>query len=440
MVGSRSSDAELWWPRGHGDQPLYDLTVADPAGTTTARPLATGGSGSAPSRLRTEDDDDGHVVHASSSTSGRCSSRAPTGSRTTAFPHRVDRDAVRGAARPGRGGRHQPPAGLGRRHLRADDFYDRVRRARDPGLAGLPLRLRGLRGGGADALARSRPRPATTSTRLVSAPQPGAVERQQREHLGLLGLGLEGAARTAARRGAGLLLRPAARHRRRARPGPARTRPAAPTHRIADRHPNDPAHGTMHIWDVWNQRDYTAYRDYRPRFVSEFGWQGPPTWSTLTRAVRRRSADARVAGHARAPEGHRRQPQARRAASRRTFRSPTAWRTGTGRCAQPGPRRPLRRGALPFAAPALHGRVVWQLNDCWPVTSWAAVDGDGRRKPLWYALRARATPPGWSPCSRDGRCSRRRPVQRHRRSVVGPGGRDAPRLRRKGAARRTAGG
>jgi beta-mannosidase len=30
---------------------------------------------------------------------------------------------------------------------------------------------------------------------------------------------------------------------------------------------------------------------------------------------------------------------------------------------------------------------VWQLNDCWPVTSWAAVDGDGRRKPLFYALR-----------------------------------------------------
>ncbi|MET8326396.1 hypothetical protein [Streptomyces sp. NPDC005181] len=34
------------------------------------------------------------------------------------------------------------------------------------------------------------------------------------------------------------------------------------------------------------------------------------------------------------------------------------------------------------------GTVVWQLNDCWPVVSWAAVDGDGRCKPLWYALRA----------------------------------------------------
>ncbi|MBP0587642.1 hypothetical protein J8J22_21515, partial [Mycobacterium tuberculosis] len=34
------------------------------------------------------------------------------------------------------------------------------------------------------------------------------------------------------------------------------------------------------------------------------------------------------------------------------------------------------------------GAIVWQLNDCWPVTSWAAVDGYGRKKPLWYALRA----------------------------------------------------
>ena len=30
---------------------------------------------------------------------------------------------------------------------------------------------------------------------------------------------------------------------------------------------------------------------------------------------------------------------------------------------------------------------MWQLNDCWPVTSWAAVDGDERLKPLWHALK-----------------------------------------------------
>jgi beta-mannosidase len=37
--------------------------------------------------------------------------------------------------------------------------------------------------------------------------------------------------------------------------------------------------------------------------------------------------------------------------------------------------------------PLCMGAVMWQLNDCWPVTSWAAVDGDGRKKPLWFAMR-----------------------------------------------------
>ena len=31
--------------------------------------------------------------------------------------------------------------------------------------------------------------------------------------------------------------------------------------------------------------------------------------------------------------------------------------------------------------------MVWQINDTWPVISWAAVDGHGIRKPLWFALR-----------------------------------------------------
>jgi beta-glucosidase len=37
--------------------------------------------------------------------------------------------------------------------------------------------------------------------------------------------------------------------------------------------------------------------------------------------------------------------------------------------------------------PRTSGMVVWQLNDCWPVTSWALVDGAGARKPVWHAVR-----------------------------------------------------
>ena len=37
--------------------------------------------------------------------------------------------------------------------------------------------------------------------------------------------------------------------------------------------------------------------------------------------------------------------------------------------------------------PRTSGAIMWQLNDCWPVTSWATIDSDERPKPLWWALR-----------------------------------------------------
>ena len=32
------------------------------------------------------------------------------------------------------------------------------------------------------------------------------------------------------------------------------------------------------------------------------------------------------------------------------------------------------------------GALVWQLNDCWPVTSWSICDYYLRRKPAYYAM------------------------------------------------------
>ncbi|MDP4508812.1 glycoside hydrolase family 2 protein [Nonomuraea turcica] len=147
--------------------------------------------------------------------------------------------------------------------------------------------------------------------------------------------------------------------------------------------PNDPARGTIHIWDVWNREDYSRYAAYRPRFVAEFGFQGPPAYATLRRA----SSDEPLtpdSAHQKAIDGR---AKLLRGLGEHLPRPETFddWHYLT----QLNQARAVTFGVERFRSlmPWTMGTIVWQLNDCWPVTSWSAVDGDGRRKPLWYALR-----------------------------------------------------
>ncbi|GHH75935.1 glycoside hydrolase family 2 protein [Promicromonospora soli] len=174
--------------------------------------------------------------------------------------------------------------------------------------------------------------------------------------------------------------------------------PYSPGFAPEEMHPNDPNHGTHHQWDVWNRIDYTHYRDDVPRFPSEFGFQGPATWATMRRAILPQGdsvvepveippgfkesevfllhqkaehgnlkLDGGLAAHLDVPEGF------------------VDWHWAT----QLNQARAIQYAVEHYRSwwPRTAGAIVWQLNDCWPVTSWAAVDGDGRRKPLWYALK-----------------------------------------------------
>lgn len=152
-------------------------------------------------------------------------------------------------------------------------------------------------------------------------------------------------------------------------------------------HPNDETHGSMHLWEQWNRRDWPTYRDHRPRFVAEFGWQGPPTWTTLTRAisddpltpespgmiVHQKAADGNMKltggliSHYRVPEDIETWHWAMQLNQANAVTCALEW--------------------FRSLAPHNAGAIVWQLNDCWPVTSWAAIDGDGREKPLYFALK-----------------------------------------------------
>lgn len=163
--------------------------------------------------------------------------------------------------------------------------------------------------------------------------------------------------------------------------------PGSPFSPDRDARQNDPNQGTAHVWDLWNVRDWPHYRDERPRFVSEFGWQGPPTWSTLTRAIHDDPLTPESPGmlvHQKAAKGNDKLTDGLTA----HFPLPNTmvdwhWAMSLNQAVAVRTAIEWYRSLTPHCT----GTIVWQLNDCWPVTSWAAIDGDGRAKPLLYALK-----------------------------------------------------
>ncbi|MFJ4500276.1 glycoside hydrolase family 2 protein [Streptomyces sp. NPDC088864] len=155
-----------------------------------------------------------------------------------------------------------------------------------------------------------------------------------------------------------------------------------------DHHPNDPRHGTYHSWEVWNRQDYAEYRADVPRFVSEFGWQAPPAMATLRRALPGEEPAADSPGmlhHQKAEDGNGKLDRG----VARHFAPPEGDFDRWHYLTQLLQARAVATGIEHWRShwPVCAGTVVWQLNDCWPVSSWAAIDGDGRLKPLHHELR-----------------------------------------------------
>ena len=152
-------------------------------------------------------------------------------------------------------------------------------------------------------------------------------------------------------------------------------------------HPNAEEHGTMHLWEHWNRQDWPTYREHRPRFVAEFGWQGPPAWATLRRAISDDPITPDSPGmivHQKAIDGN------AKLAAGLVAHYPIPDDIATWHWAMQLNQANAISCALDWfrsLAPHNAGAVVWQLNDCWPVTSWAAIDGDGREKPLYFAIK-----------------------------------------------------
>lgn len=150
--------------------------------------------------------------------------------------------------------------------------------------------------------------------------------------------------------------------------------------------PWDENRGDTHYWDVWHgDKPFTAYRNYRFRYVSEFGFQSFPCMKTVETFTE--PEDRNI--FSRVMEMHQRNPAANGKIMNylsQTYLYPKDF-DHLLYASQLLQMEAIRYGVEHFRRyrGRCMGTIVWQLNDIWPVASWASIDYFGRWKALHYA-------------------------------------------------------
>lgn len=169
--------------------------------------------------------------------------------------------------------------------------------------------------------------------------------------------------------------------------------PNSPYSGQMDRHPNANEYGNRHMWDVWHgDGQYRNYLGHFPRMATEFGYHAPPNYSTLARAIpaeQRYWNSPLLLLHNKNYQDGQKQTNTRMADDFTPPPPTTAAFDAWHYLAQTMQARALSMGIEWFRAlyPWNTASLYWQFNDCWPVSSWSAIDGDGREKPLLHATR-----------------------------------------------------
>jgi beta-mannosidase len=153
--------------------------------------------------------------------------------------------------------------------------------------------------------------------------------------------------------------------------------------------PDNQHNGDMHYWAVWHQQapaeDYT--RQF-PRFMSEYGFQSFPEMRTIrTFANKPEDFDIRstvMQAHQKNKGGNERILTY----MLREYHEPKDFASFVY-LSQVQQAEIIKIGAehLRRQRPRTMGSIYWQLNDCWPVASWASIDYFGRWKALHYYAR-----------------------------------------------------
>jgi beta-mannosidase len=167
------------------------------------------------------------------------------------------------------------------------------------------------------------------------------------------------------------------------------TRPYWPSSPFGDdEDPNDPASGNRHQWDIWSDwEDFSQIHSDKSYFVTEFGFQGPANLSTIESVipVEQRFPQSRLF------EYHNKQEEG----NERLFRFLASHFPVINEWEDFIYLTQLNQAiALKtcvdhwrYRWPDTAGSIIWQYNDCWPVTSWSLIDYHHRPKISYYFIK-----------------------------------------------------
>jgi beta-mannosidase len=163
--------------------------------------------------------------------------------------------------------------------------------------------------------------------------------------------------------------------------------PSSPSSNVPFEDPNSVRAGDTHNWEVWHgNRPFDAYRQHNSRFVSEFGFQSLPPLET----IRTYADEAEWNMTSYLMEHHQRNAAGNgKIITYMTdhFRLPKDFESLVY-LTQLLQAEAVRTGVEYWRRNrCTSGALYWQLNDCWPVASWASLDYFGRWKALHYAAR-----------------------------------------------------
>ncbi len=151
---------------------------------------------------------------------------------------------------------------------------------------------------------------------------------------------------------------------------------------------DDNTSGDMHYWGVWHgQEPFSAFRKYKARFMSEYGFQSFPEYNSVKRYTlpEDRNIESEVmAWHQRSGIGNLRIREYMEAEYKVPADIEEFLYVGQVLQAEAiGDAMRIHRAAMPYCM----GSLYWQLNDCWPVASWSGIDYYGRWKAMHYKVK-----------------------------------------------------